>query len=118
VLINAAFVFDEDQTMLGEFETFCVELSLNVKVAVKLVNVPGYADADGGVIAKDLGVAGPTVKFVDLETPPMAAVMTVSPTATEVARPWVPEALLIVAMPGTELLQVAVVVTEALVPLL
>ena len=50
------------------------------------------------VTAIDTNVAGVTVKVTGVEVmAPMAAVMLLTPAATEVARPWEPAALLIVA---------------------
>ena len=48
-----------------------------------------------------------TVKVVDAETPPTAAVIVVVPTATDVARPFVPAALLMVAIEVTDEVQLA-----------
>jgi hypothetical protein len=47
---------------------------------------------------------------VDAETPPTAAVIVVVPSATEVARPFVPAALLMVATEVTDDVQVAAIV--------
>jgi hypothetical protein len=53
-----------------------------------------------GVIAVETSVAGITVRLVDPETVPEAAVIIVEPKAIEVARPLDPAALLIVATEG------------------
>ena len=57
-------------------------------------------------------VAGPlvTLRVVDLETPPIAAVIVVVPSATEVARPFVPAALLMVATEIADDVQLTAVV--------
>jgi hypothetical protein len=51
-----------------------------------------------------------TLRVVDAETPPTAAVIVVVPSATEVARPFVPAALLMVATEVTDDVQVAAIV--------
>jgi hypothetical protein len=51
-----------------------------------------------------------TLRVVDTEMPPTAAVIGVSPSATEVARPFVPAALLMVATEVTDDVQLAAVV--------
>ena len=59
-----------------------------------------------GVTAMDTRVALVTVNVVALEMPPSVAVTVVGPAATEVASPWEPAALLTVALPVSEELQV------------
>ena len=59
-----------------------------------------------GVTVRETSVAGVTVSIVDPETVPNAATIVVAPVATEVATPLDPAALLIVAMPGYDELQV------------
>jgi hypothetical protein len=63
-----------------------------------------------GVTEIDVSVAGVTVSEVDPDTLPDVAVIVVEPAATEVASPLEPAALLIVAMPVLDELQVTVVV--------
>jgi hypothetical protein len=63
-----------------------------------------------GVIAIDVSVAAVTVRVVDPDTLPEVAVTVVEPVATEVASPLEPAALLIVAAPVLDELQVTAVV--------
>ena len=58
-----------------------------------------------GWMAKETSVAGVTARVVVSETPPRVAVMVVVPTATEVALPLLPSALLTVATEAVEELQ-------------
>ena len=52
----------------------------------------------GGVTEMETSVAADTVRVIAGEVmPPRAAVMPLVPVATEVARPWLPAALLTVA---------------------
>ena len=60
-----------------------------------------------GLMAMERSAAGVTVRVVDAETPPTEAVIVVVPTATAVARPFVPAALLIVATAVADEPQVA-----------
>ena len=55
-----------------------------------------------GVTAMDTSVAGVMVRVVDFDILPDVAVIVVVPTATEVARPLEPAALLICATPVLE----------------
>jgi uncharacterized membrane protein len=59
-----------------------------------------------GVIEIESRTAGVTVSFVEPDIPPAVAVTVVEPTLTDVARPFVPEALLTVATPLFEEFQV------------
>jgi hypothetical protein len=68
-----------------------------------------------GVTARDTSVAGVTVSVVDPETLPDAALIVVEPAAAEVATPLEPAALLIVAIPVAEELQVTVFVKSCVV---
>lgn len=68
-----------------------------------------------GVIATDSSVALVTVNFVVPLTLPDVAVIMVEPAATEVASPSEPAALLIVATPGVEELQVTTAVRSFVV---
>jgi hypothetical protein len=63
-----------------------------------------------GVTARETSVAGVTVSVVDPETLPDAAVIVVVPAAADVANPLLPAALLMVATPVEEELQVTVFV--------
>ena len=67
-------------------------------MAVNCCVVPSAMLGVGGVIAIDTNAAGVTVKVTGADVmPPLAAVMLLVPAATDVARPWEPAALLIVA---------------------
>ena len=55
-----------------------------------------------GIRAIETSAAGVTVKPVDPDTPPLAAVILTDPGLTLVARPWEADALLIDAMVGSE----------------
>ena len=68
-----------------------------------------------GVIAMDTSVAELTVRVVDPEMLPDAAVIVVEPVATEAANPFEPAALLIVATPVLAELQVAAAVRSCVV---
>jgi hypothetical protein len=59
-----------------------------------------------GVMARETSVAGVTVRVVEADTPPDVARIVVEPVSTEVASPFEPDALLIVAMFVAEELQV------------
>jgi hypothetical protein len=63
-----------------------------------------------GVIAMDKRNAGVTVRVVDPDMLPDVAVIVVDPVATGVANPLEPAALLIVATPALDELQVTAVV--------
>ena len=69
-----------------------------------------------GVTAMDTSVAVVTVSVVDPDIPPDVAVTVVEPAAAEVANPLEPAALLIVAAPVFDELQVAAVVRSCVVP--
>jgi len=60
-----------------------------------------------GVIAMDTSVAGVTVSTVVPDMLPEIAVTVVEPAATDVAKPFDPAALLIVAIPVLDEFQVA-----------
>jgi hypothetical protein len=80
-------------------------------VAVNCCVVPFTILGAGGVIPIDTSVAAVTVKATAGEVMPLAvAVMLLVPTVAEVARPLVPEALLIVATEGMADAQVTEVV--------
>ena len=75
---------------------FCVELSLNVPVAVNCCVFPAATDGFAGVTAIDDSVAAVTVNVVEPTTAPLVALIVDVPTFTAVARP----AALIVAFAG------------------
>ena len=68
-----------------------------------------------GVIAMDTSVAGVTVRVVDPEMLPDTVVIVVDPVATAAANPFEPVALLIVATPVMDELQVAAAVRSCVV---
>ena len=55
-----------------------------------------------GLMATETSTGGVTVRVVDPETPPTAAVIVVVPTAIDVARPREPAALLMEATEDTD----------------
>jgi hypothetical protein len=63
-----------------------------------------------GVTAIDVSVAAVTVRVVDPDILPDVALIVVEPVATGVANPWDPAALLMVATPVLDELQVTAVV--------
>jgi hypothetical protein len=63
-----------------------------------------------GVIARDTSTAWVTVSVAEPEMPPEVAVIVLEPVATDAASPLEPAALLTVATPVLEELQVTVVV--------
>jgi hypothetical protein len=86
---------------------FCVELSLNVPVATNCLVVPFATLGEAGVTAMDRSVAGVTVRITPGDvTVPRLAVIDVVPAATAVTTPFDPVTLLIVAVAGTEDVQV------------
>jgi hypothetical protein len=68
-----------------------------------------------GVIAMDSSVAGVTVRVVDPDMLPDVAVIVVNPVAAAKADPLDPAALLIVATPVSDELQVTAVVRSCVV---
>ena len=93
-LIVATVVSDELQ--VTEPVKFCVELSLNVPVAVNCCVLPAGIDGFAGVTAIDDSVAAVTVNVVEPTTAPLVALIVDVPTFTAVANP----AALIVAFAG------------------
>ena len=82
-------------------------------MAVNCCVVPFTMLGAGGVIPIDTSVAAVTVRATDGEVMPIAvAVMLLVPSVAEVARPLVPEALLIVATAGVADAQVTAVVNS------
>ncbi len=83
---------------------------VNVPVAVNCNVVPAAMLAVVGVTAMERSVGAVTVKLVEPVMPFKEAEMVVVPAATVVARPWVPAALLMVAVVVEEEAQVTPVV--------
>lgn len=78
--------------------------------------VPFGALVFGGVTPIDTNVAGVTVSVAEPETPPSVAPMVVEPWPVELARPFEPAALLMVATAALEELQVTCEVRFWVVP--
>src|SRR5450432_907357 len=93
-----------------EVVMFCVELSENFPVAVNCCVDPTAMEGDCGVMEIETSVAGVTVKVAEPLMLPEVAVMDDVPTATAVASPCEPLALLTVATAVLEELHVEVVV--------
>ena len=89
---------------------FCVEPSEYVPVAVNCWAVPSAILGLDGVTTRDTSVVGVTMKIVLPEMLPNVAVTVVDPAATDVANPFEPAALLIVAAERDEELQATDVV--------
>src|SRR5216684_1929418 len=85
----------------------CVELSLNVPVAVNCCAAPLATDGFAGVTAIDTSTAGVTVSSVEPVMLPLVAEIVDVPVPTLVARP----VLLIVATPGVAEAHTAVLST-------
>jgi hypothetical protein len=94
--------------------TTAVELSLYVAVAMNCWVFPTSKLALLGVTAMPVTVFAVTVSIAVPLCPPIAALIVLEPMATLLARP----VALMVAMAGAELVQVAVLLTLAVVPLL
>jgi hypothetical protein len=77
-----------------------------VPVAVNWRVVPFAMLGLVGVTARETSVAGVTVRVVEADTPPEVALIVVEPVSTEVASPFEPAALLMVAIPVDEELHV------------
>ncbi len=108
LLIVATPVLDELQ--VTDVVRFRVEPSEYVPVAVNCWVVPLATLGLAGVTARETSVAGVTVRVVDPDMLPDPAVIVVEPAAAGVATPLEPAALLIVATPVLEELQVTDVV--------
>ncbi len=104
-----------DELQVAEAVRSCVVLSENVPVAANCVVVPLAMLELVGVTVMDTRVALSTVSEVDPVTLPDVAVTVVVPAATEVARPLEPAALLTVATPVLDELQVAKAVRSCVV---
>ncbi len=94
---------------------FCVEPSEYVPVAVNCCFVPVAIDGLEGETAIETRLAVFTVRVVDTEMLPEAAVIVVDPAATDVASPSDPAALLIVATAVFEDVQLAEAVRSCVV---
>ena len=113
LLTVATPVLDEFQ--VAEAVRSCVVLSEKVPVAANCLVVPLAMLGLDGVTVMDTSVAGVTVSEVDPVKLPDAAVIVVVPATTEVARPLEPAALLTVATPVLDELQVAEAVRSCVV---
>lgn len=101
---------------VAELLRFCVLPSVNVPVAVNCWVVPRAIAGLAGVMAMETRAAAVTVSVVEPAIEPEVAVMVVDPGATLVARPWLPEALLIVAIPAVAELHCTVCVMFWVLP--
>jgi hypothetical protein len=104
LLIVATPRFDELQ--VTDAVRSCVLLSVYVPVAVNWFVVPVAMLGVGGVTAIEASVAAVTVSPAVPWTDPSVAVIVTEPTPAPVANPYVPAALLIVATPRFDELQV------------
>jgi hypothetical protein len=114
LLIVAAPVLEEFQ--VTKLVKSCVEPSEYVPVAVNCWVVPLAMLGLGGVIAMETSVAGVIVSMANPEMLPDVAWIVVEPLATDVASPFDTAALLIVAAPVLEELQVTAPVKSCVVP--
>jgi hypothetical protein len=76
-----------DELQVTEFVRFCVEVSLNVPVAVNCCVFPAGIEGFAGVTAIDTSVAFVTVSVVDPTTPPLVALIEELPAFSAVAKP-------------------------------
>jgi hypothetical protein len=114
LLMAATAVLDELQ--VTAVVRFCVELSEYVPVAVNCC-VPACAiEGLTGDSAIEVSVADVTVRAVDPDMLPDVAVIVAEPAATEEAKPLEPAALLTVATPVLDELQVTAVDTFCVEP--
>jgi hypothetical protein len=95
LLIVATVRSDEDQVTADV--RFCVELSEYVPVAVNCCVPPPGMLGVAGVMLIETSVAEVTVSVVLPDIPPSVALIVLVPTLTELASPFEPAALLIVA---------------------
>jgi hypothetical protein len=93
----------------------CVVLSEKEPVAVNCCVAPLVMDALAGVTVIEVSVAAVIVSVVDPDTLPDNALIVVEPVVTEVASPLEPAALLIVATPVDDELQVTDAVMSCVV---
>src|SRR6185369_13706118 len=108
-LLMAALVVSEELQVTVVVRS-CVLPSEKVPVAVNCWTVELTMLGFAGVTAMDSRVAGVTVSAVEPEMAPDVAMMVVVPAARAVALPFVPAALLMVALVASEELQVTAVV--------
>jgi hypothetical protein len=109
LLMVATPIFDEPQ--VTDDVMSCVVWSVKVPVAINCWVSPRAMLWFTGVTAIDTKTAGVTVSVAEGEvTPENSAVISVEPTATDVARPFEPDVLLMVAIPVSDESQVANVV--------
>jgi hypothetical protein len=113
LLIAATPAFDEFQVIA--VVRFCVEPSEYVPVAVNCRVVPLTMLGLIGSTVRDMSVAAVTVRVVDPEILPDAAVIAVDPAVTDVANPLEPAALLMAATPALEEFQVTEAVRSCVV---
>lgn len=111
-LIVAIPVFDEPH--VTDVVKSCMLLSEKVPVAVNCLVVP--RPLVGLIGATSIDTRAFTVSVVQPDTPPNVAVMVVEPAATAEAKPFEPDALLIVATPVFDELHVANVVKSWVAP--
>ena len=114
LLMVATLVLEELQVAV--VVRFWVLPSEYVPVAVNCWVVPRAMLGLVGVTAIDLSVAAVTVRVVDPDIDPDVAVIVVEPVAAGVANPFEPTALLMVATPVLDELQVVVVVRFWVLP--
>jgi len=113
LLIVAMPVLAELQT--ADAVRSCVVLFVNKPVAVNVSEAPFAMVGLLGVTVIDSSVAAVIVSVVDPDMLPDNAVNVMVPVVTDVADPAEPAALLIVAMPGFDELQVTAVVKSCVV---
>ena len=106
----------DDELQAAERVRSCFVLSENVPVAANCFVVPLAMLGFVGVTSTDTSVAGVTVRVVDPDTLPDAAVIVVEPVPDPLASPLEPVALLMAATAADEELQFAVVVRFCVVP--
>jgi hypothetical protein len=104
LLIVATLVLEEFQVTAPVKS--CVDPSEYIPVAMNCWVVPLAMLGLDGVIATEFSIAGVMVSAANPEIRPAVAVTVVEPVATDVASPLDPAALLIVAIPISEELQV------------
>ena len=114
LLIVAIPSFEEVQVAAAV--TSWVVLSENDPVAVNCCFVPFAMPALAGETEIDRSVAGFTVSVVEPEMLVQVAVIVVVPAPTEVARPFEPDVLLMVATPVSDEVQVTYAVRSCVVP--
>ena len=106
----------DDEPQVTAVVRFCVEPSEYVPVAMNCWVVPSAMLGLDGVTAKETSVAGVTDNIVLPEMLPTVAVIVVDPTATGVANPFEPAALLMAATDAADEPQVTAVVRFCVEP--